>query len=204
MTITIKHIVFDIGSVLIHYDPHLAFVDMIPDKTERDWFFQNICTHEWNLQQDRGRTWEEAENILIEQFPDREHHIRGFRQNWRKMEPYAYDETVSILRQFISNGHDVTMLTNFASDTFLEIIEIYPFLKEPRGVTVSGDVGIIKPEPEIYDLHVRRFNLNPAQTLFIDDNISNIKAAHNAGWQAIQFIDPSTLRKDLSTYNFTI
>lgn len=202
MTTKIKHIVFDIGSVLIHYDPQLGFTDLIPDQTERNWFLKNICTHEWNLQQDRGRKWEDAENLLIEQFPDHEHHIKGFRQNWHKMVPYAYDDSVAILRQFIADGHDVTMLTNFASDTFREAQERFVFLKEPRGVTVSGDVFLMKPEREIYDLHIESFDLNPAETLFIDDNLPNIIAAREAGWQAVQFIDPATLRSDLNSYQF--
>ncbi|GAA0592034.1 HAD family phosphatase [Paenochrobactrum glaciei] len=202
MTTKIKHIVFDIGSVLIHYDPQLGFTDLIPDQTERNWFLQNICTHEWNLQQDRGRKWEDAENLLIEQFPDRENHIKGFRQNWHKMVPYAYDDSVAIFRQFIADGHDVTMLTNFASDTFREAQERFVFLKEPRGVTVSGDVFLMKPEREIYDLHIESFDLNPAETLFIDDNLPNIIAAREAGWQAVQFIDPATLRSDLNSYQF--
>lgn len=204
MTTAIKHIVFDIGSVLIHYDPHLGFADLIPDQAERDWFFKNICTHEWNLQQDRGRKWEEAENLLIEQFPDHEVHIKGFRQNWHKMVPYAYEDTVAILRQLIADGHDVTMLTNFASDTFREAQERFTFLKEPRGATVSGDVFVMKPEREIYDLHVRDFDLDPTVTLFIDDNKANIDAALEAGWQAIHFTDPANLRSDLAAYKLTV
>lgn len=72
----VKHIVFDIGMVLIHYDPDAAFLDVIPDANERKWFFDNVCTHEWNIEQDRGRKWPEAEALLIADFPDREHHIR--------------------------------------------------------------------------------------------------------------------------------
>lgn len=204
MTAKIKHIVFDIGSVLIHYDPSLGFTELIPDPNERDWFLTNICTSEWNLQQDRGRPWEEAENLLIAQFPDHEKYIKAFRQNWHKMVPHAYEDTVAILRRLIADGHDVTMLTNFASDTFREAQEIFAFLKEPRGATVSGDVCVMKPERKIYDLHIENFDLNPAETLFIDDNITNIIAAREAGWQAIQFIDPPKLRSDLASYHLTV
>ncbi|MFK4824157.1 HAD family hydrolase [Paenochrobactrum sp. BZR 588] len=204
MTIAIKHIVFDIGSVLIHYDPSLGFTELIPDQNERDWFLKNICTNEWNIEQDRGRSWEDAENLLIEQFPDRVAHIKGFRQNWHKMVPYAYEDTVTIFRKLIADGHDVTMLTNFASDTFREAQERFSFLKEPRGITVSGDVFLMKPEREIYDLHVESFDLNPVATLFIDDNPSNIAAAQEAGWQAVLFTDPTTLRSDLASYHLTV
>ena len=132
MTTEIKHIVFDIGKVLIHYDPHLPFARLIPDETERNWFFANICTHDWNIEQDRGRTWEEAEALLIAEHPAREEHIRAFRKYWHEMVPHAYEDSVAILEGLIAEGRDVTMLTNFASDTFREAQERFPFLKLPR------------------------------------------------------------------------
>ena len=78
----IRHIVFDIGKVLIHYDPHLAVADIIPDEDERNWFFANVCTSDWNIEQDRGRSWEEAEALLTAEHPERADQIRAFRQNW--------------------------------------------------------------------------------------------------------------------------
>lgn len=137
----INHIVFDIGKVLIHYDPHIPYSRLIPDDTERAWFFENVCTHDWNLEQDRGRTWEDAEALLLSSHPDREEHIRAFRLHWHEMVSHAYDDSVTILTGLIDSGHDVTMLTNFASDTFREAQKMYPFLTLSRGVTVSGDVA---------------------------------------------------------------
>ncbi|EPG19022.1 hypothetical protein L257_00500 [Brucella abortus 82-3893] len=116
----VKHVVFDIGKVLIHYDPELAFLDIIPDAGERRWFLENICTSAWNIEQDRGRSWQEAEALLLESHPQHHDHIRAFRRNWSRMVPHAYDDSVEILRGLIAAGHDVTMLTNFASDTFRE------------------------------------------------------------------------------------
>src|SRR5690606_32872952 len=116
--VDIRHIVFDIGKVLIHYDPHLPFSRIIPDTAEREWFFANLCTHEWNMEQDRGRTWEEAETLLIADHPARQDHIRAFRKRWREMVPHAYDDSVAIMTALIDEGRDVTMLTNFAADTF--------------------------------------------------------------------------------------
>lgn len=200
----VKHIVFDIGMVLIHYDPHAAFLDVIPDANERKWFFENICTHEWNIEQDRGRQWPEAEALLIADFPDREHHIRAFRQNWHMMVPHSIDGSVEIMRKLIADGHDVTMLTNFASDTLREAWERYPFLTESRGVTISGDIGLIKPDKAIYDHHVATFDLEPSSTLFIDDSPKNVAGAKAAGWQSVQFIDPETLKADLNSLGIRI
>src|SRR5215471_21807976 len=141
----IRHIVFDIGKVLIHYDPNHAFSRLIPDAEERKWFFDNVCTHDWNLEQDRGRTWEEAEALLIAEHPGHAEEIRAFRKYWREMVSHAYEDTVAIMEELIADGIDVTMLTNFASDTFREAQVVYPFLTTPRGVTVSGDIKLIKP-----------------------------------------------------------
>jgi len=93
----IRHIVFDIGKVLIHYDPDLPFSRLIPDPEERKWFFENVCTGEWNLEQDRGRTWEEAEALLIELHPAHEQNIRNFRRLWHEMVPHAYEDSVAIM-----------------------------------------------------------------------------------------------------------
>jgi 2-haloacid dehalogenase len=200
----IDHIVFDIGKVLIHYDPHLGLMDGIPDKARRDWFFANVCTHDWNIEQDRGRSWADAEALLIDQFPDEASNIRAFRKNWRKMVFAPIDGTVAIMRQLIADDRDVTMLTNFASDTFHEALEMFPFLNEPRGVTVSGDVGLIKPDVAIYEMHHGAFGLNPARTLFIDDVPANVDAARKAGWQAVRFIDAETLKSDLEGFGVRV
>lgn len=197
MTQTIRHIVFDIGKVLIHYDPDIPYSRIIPDPQERQWFFQNVCTHEWNLEQDRGRTWQEAEALLIAEHPEKEAHIRAFRQNWHEMVSHAYDDSVEIMLGLIEEGRDVTMLTNFASDTFRQAQEIFPFLKRPRGVTVSGDVGLIKPDVAIYQKHHSDFGLEPSATLFIDDSYPNVEGAREAGWQAVHFTGADKLREDL-------
>lgn len=194
----IRHIVFDIGKVLIHYDPDLPFSRLIPDAAERKWFFDTVCTPDWNIEQDRGRKWEDAEALLIADHPDHADNIRNFRRHWHEMVPHAYEDSVAIMEGLIDSGHDVTMLTNFASDTFREAQERFLFLKRPRGVTVSGDIGFIKPDREIYDHHVKAFSLDPAATLFIDDSQKNVDGAKAAGWQAVLFTGADRLRRDLA------
>lgn len=197
MTNQVKHVVFDIGKVLLHYDPELAYLDVIPDEAERRWFLENICTGAWNIEQDRGRSWQDAEALLIEAHPEKSSHIRAFRQNWNLMVPHSYDDSVAILRGLIAEGNDVTMLTNFASDTLREAQGRFPFLTESRGVTVSGDIRMLKPDREIYDHHVASFNLDPAATLFIDDSPANVEGAKAAGWQAVHFTGAPKLADDL-------
>ena len=200
----IRHIVFDIGKVLVHYDPDLPFSRLIPDETERKWFFDNVCTSAWNLEQDRGRTWEEAEALLIAEHPDHAENIRNFRRHWHEMVPHAYEDSVALLESLIDDGHDVTLLTNWASDTFRESRKRFPFLEKPRGVTVSGDIGLIKPDRAIYDHHAASFGLDPAASLFIDDSQKNVDGARAAGWQAVLFTDAGTLEADLERLGIAV
>lgn len=183
--------------MLLHYDPELAYLDVIPDEAERRWFLENICTGAWNIEQDRGRSWQDAEALLIEAHPEKSSHIRAFRQNWNLMVPHSYDDSVAILRGLIAEGNDVTMLTNFASDTLREAQGRFPFLTESRGVTVSGDIRMLKPDREIYEHHVASFDLDPAATLFIDDSPANVEGAKAAGWQAVHFTGAPKLADDL-------
>lgn len=194
----IRHIVFDVGKVLIHYDPDLPYRRVIPDPARRRWFFEHVCTHEWNLEQDRGRSWAEGEALAIAAHPDWAREIRFFRAGWREMVSHAYDDSVAVLKGLVAAGHDVTMLTNFAADTFAEARVIYPFLNLSRGTTVSGEVGFLKPERAIYDRHVRDFALDPAATLFIDDSDKNVAGAIDAGWQAVPFTGAEQLKADLT------
>ena len=196
----IRHIVFDIGRVLIHYDPDLPFSRLIPDTEARRWFFDNVCTSAWNIEQDRGRRWEDAEAELVAIHPGHEENIRNFRRHWHEMVPHAYDDTVAIMQQLIDLERDVTLLTNFAADTFAEARVRFPFLNSPRGVTVSGEAGIIKPDERIYRLHAQTFGLTPGATLFIDDSLKNVEGARAAGWNAVAFTDAATLRTDLARF----
>jgi 2-haloacid dehalogenase len=196
----IRHIVFDVGRVLVHYDPHQAYYDLLPVQAEREAFFRDVCTHDWNIEQDRGRSWEDAEAEAIGRHPDKHELIRAFRKNWHLMVSHEYPESVAIYRTLIANGHDVTLLTNFAKDTFREAQRTFPALAESRGVTVSGDVRLIKPDPAIYEHHTRAFALTPSATLFIDDSRANIAGARAAGWNAELFTGVEKLRDDLKRY----
>ena len=196
----IRHIVFDIGKVLIHYDPELPFMRLIPDAEKRARFLREVCTADWNIEQDRGRAWAEAEAHLIGLHPGEEEMIRAFRRHWHEMVPHALDDSVAIMQGLVDAGHDVTMLTNFAADTFVEARARYPFLEMPRGVTVSGEVGLIKPDERIYRLHAETFGLTPEATLFIDDSQPNVDGAVAAGWNAVLFTGAPALRDDLARF----
>ncbi|MCX7304831.1 MAG: HAD family phosphatase [Hyphomicrobiales bacterium] len=200
----IRHIVFDIGKVLVHYDPDLPFSRLIPDPAERRWFFENVCTPEWNIEQDRGRDWAEAEAELLAIHPDHAENIRNFRRHWHEMVPHAYDDSVAVMERLIDGGYDVTLLTNWAADTFVEARSRFPFLEKPRGITISGEIKAIKPDRGIYEHHVRTFELVPAATLFIDDSPKNVAGAKAAGWQAVLFVGAEPLEADLRRLGVTV
>ena len=200
----IRHIVFDVGKVLVHYDPHLAYTDLIPDEAERTAFLRDVCSHDWNQEQDRGRSWEEAEAEAISRHPTMAELIRAFRRNWDRMVSHAYEESVAVLRALVAKGHDVTLLTNFSADTFREARRRFPFLNENRGATVSGEVRLIKPDPAIYAHHTKAFGLAPAATLFFDDSPANVGAAREFGWRAELFLSAEQMRADLLRHRICI
>ncbi|NKB51004.1 MAG: HAD-IA family hydrolase [Rhizobiaceae bacterium] len=199
----IDHIVFDIGRVLIHWDPELVYLDLIPDADERQYFLSHICSPDWNLEQDRGRDWREAEDLLIADHPEKARLIRAYRGDWIKSVPHAYEDVAEVYAELIDAGHDLTLLTNFNQHTFLEAKEKFGFLTLARGETVSGDVRLVKPDAAIYAHHTSQHELNPATTLFIDDSANNIAAARQFGWQAIHFAGlegAPKLRAELAAY----
>jgi 2-haloacid dehalogenase len=196
----IRHIVFDVGKVLVHYDPHQGYYDLIPDPDARTAFLTDVCSGAWNQEQDRGRSWEEAEAEAIARHPDKHALIRAYRQNWHLMVSHAYDDSVAVLAALVARGHDITFLTNFASDTFREAQRRFPFLTKGRGATVSGDVRLIKPDPAIYAHHTQAFGLNPSATLFFDDSPANVEAARGVGWNAEIFTGAERMRTDLARH----
>lgn len=196
----IRHIVFDIGNVLISWEPERLYRRLIPDEAARRVFLAEVLTHEWNLEQDRGRSWADAEAEVLERYPQHADLIRAWRLHWHEMVPGAIEETVEILRALIASGYDVTALTNFAEDTFAEAQARFPYLTTFRGITVSGKVRLVKPDLAIYHHHVEAHDLDPAATLFFDDMPANIEAARAAGWNAERFVDPATMRADLEKW----
>lgn len=196
----IRHIVFDLGQVLIAYDMEAPYRRLVPDAEARQRFFTETGIHNWNLEQDRGRTWPDAEAALIAEHPHHADLIRAFRANWWEMIPGGIEPNITIVEELIDLGLDVTALTNWAPDTFTEAEARFPILRRFRGVTVSGRVGLIKPDAAIYDLHARTFGLTPAATLFFDDNPANVEAARARGWQAEVYASTDTLRSDLRRY----
>jgi len=200
----IRHIVFDIGNVLLKWDPELPYRRLIADPAERAHFLSDVCSPAWNAEQDRGRGWQEAEEVLIATYPEHAALIRAYRTHWPEMIPGHIEESVAVLEALTDSGHDVTGLTNFAADTFEIVRQRYPFLDRLRGVTVSARIGLLKPDVAIYRHHAETFGLDPGATLFFDDNPANVEGARATGWQAEVFRSPEELRADLGRYGIPL
>ena len=196
----IRHIVFDLGRVVLHWDPEIPYRHLIPDAAKRQRFLAEICNSDWLRQTDLGTNWSNAEHALIAHYPDDEDSIRAYRRNWHEMVPNLVEGTPEIIEALVAEGHDLTALTNFAEDTFEEARARFPILQSFRGITVSACVRIAKPDEAIFHRHARDFDLEPRATLFFDDMSENVAVARRVGWNAERFSDAETMRADLKRY----
>jgi 2-haloacid dehalogenase len=198
MSKTITHVVFDIGNVLIEWNPEYLYSKLIPDNNERQDFLGTICTPDWNLQQDLGRPWREAVQHLSEQHPDKADLIRAYSERWHDMVPGEIPGTPALLSELQTKGVPLYAITNFSEEKFAEAQDRFPFLKTTfLDIVVSGAERLIKPDLRIYQVLFQRNALNPAHCLFIDDSLANIEAARTLGMTAHHFTNASALEEDL-------
>ncbi|WP_298345807.1 HAD family phosphatase [uncultured Algibacter sp.] len=203
----INTIIFDLGGVLIDWNPEYVFLDVFKgNRKKMQWFFDNICTSDWNENQDAGYPMAKATEDRVALFPEYEKEIRMFYGRWEDMLGNAIAGTVAILKHLINtNDYKVVALTNWSAETFPIALERFEFLQWFEGIIVSGEEKTRKPFDEIYNLTLERFNINAENAIFIDDNLRNIEAAKNLGINGIQFKSPDQLIKELkTTYNINI
>lgn len=195
----ITAVVFDLGGVLIDWNPRYVYRELFGDEEQMEWFLTNICTSEWNARQDAGRTFEEATAILLEKHPEHEGLIRAYYDRWEDMLAGPIPGSVEILREVRDSPYRLYGLTNWSAESFPVARERYDFLNWFEGIVVSGEICMIKPDPEIFEHLSDRFNLKPQATVFIDDVEANVEAARAAGYRAIRFENPEQLRSDLKS-----
>lgn len=194
----INNIIFDLGGVLIDWNPDYMYKKILQDENQRKWFLENICTSDWNEAQDGGRSINEANELLIKSFPEYKDLILAYYSRWEEMLNGPIVGTVDIFRSLKSqNKHGIYALTNWSAETFPRALELFDFLHWFDGRVVSGEEKTRKPFKEIYDIIINRFDLIPTETLFIDDNLRNIQAAQALGIVSIHFQSPEQLRKEL-------
>jgi 2-haloacid dehalogenase len=194
----ISNIIFDLGGVLIDWSPDYMYQKLIPEPQAQKLFLETICTLDWNEQQDGGRLIAEANLELISKFPQHRALIEAFYERWEEMLGGPIQPTVELFRQLkASKLFGLYALTNWSAETFPRALELFDFLHWFDGRIVSGEEKTRKPFKEIYDLTLSRFNLVATETLFIDDNLRNIKAAAELGIVTHHFLSPEGLEIDL-------
>ena len=198
----INTIIFDLGNVLIDWNPKYVFDKMFDDEEKKKYFFENICTMEWNETQDAGRSIKEATEELVALHPDWKEYIEAYYDQWTDMLGGPIHDTVEIFRQLKESGKfKLYALTNWSAELFPYALELYEFLHWFDGRVVSGEEKIRKPSPEFYHVLLDRFNVLPEEALFIDDNFRNIQAAEKIGIHTIHFISPQQLKEELENLN---
>jgi len=201
----INTVIFDLGGVLIDWNPRYVYRTIFKTEEEIDWFFENVATHDWNENQDAGYPIAKATEELVAQHPEWEKEIKAYYGRWTEMLGGPIQETVEIFRQLKDNPDIKTYaLTNWSAETFHIALERYDFLHWFDGRVVSGEERTRKPFHDFYQRLLERYEVDPSQALFIDDNLRNVKAAEALGIKGIQFTTPGRLAehlKDLGIIN---
>lgn len=192
-------IIFDLGAVLIDWNPRYLYRKIFKTEEEISWFLENICTHDWNEKQDAGRPFEEATEELVIKFPEHDAAIRAWYGRWEETISGAIPGTVEILRQLRdSKKYRLYALTNWSAQTFPWALQNFEFLHWFEGIVVSGVEKSRKPFPEFYQVLFDRYKVTPASALFIDDSQRNIDGAQAVGLPGIHFQSPEQLKADLN------
>ena len=197
-------VVFDIGNVLIGWDPRNLYRTVFADGAEMECFLGSICDHAWNLEQDRGRSWADAVAERIALHPGSAAAIRAYDQRWQDMVSGAIDENVAVLQGLKAAGVPVYAITNFSHGKFEECLARFPFLTTFDGVVVSAREGLVKPDPAIFRLFLDRYGFEAPDCLFIDDSAANIGTARALGMQAILYGKGVDLAAGLRSLGFPI
>jgi HAD superfamily hydrolase (TIGR01509 family) len=197
MVTTSPTVVFDVGNVLLRWDPRHLYRRLIPDEGRMHWFMQNVCTSAWNLEQDRGRPWADAVALLVAQHPEWEQEIRAYDERWHETVAGVIEDSVAVLADLKAQGEKVYAITNFSREKWAESVIRFPFLGTFDGVIVSAHENLIKPDPAIYQTLFERYELSPGDCIFVDDSEKNIKGARAVGMQAVHFVEPIDLRTEL-------
>lgn len=202
---TIDTVIFDLGNVLIDWNPrHLYRKLFAGDEEGMERFLAEVCTAEWNERQDAGRSWQEAIEEATAQHPTQAHLIRAYYERWVEMLGGPIHESVALLDELRRTNTRLFALTNWSHETFPIALERYEFLSWFHGILVSGREKLIKPDPAIFRLLISRFDIDVERAVFIDDSMRNVEGARRAGLHAIHFRGAQPLRQELRNLGLSV
>ncbi|MDQ4140721.1 MAG: HAD family phosphatase [Bacteroidota bacterium] len=194
----IRTIIFDLGGVFVDWNPQYLYRKIFSNEAEMHYFLENICTADWNEEQDGGRTIKEATDYLLAKHPEHEDNIRAYYERWPEMLGGVISGTVDIFKELKEkNKYNFYALTNWSAETYPIAQEKFDFLGWFDGVVVSGTEKDRKPFASFYNTLLNRYNVHPSEAIFIDDNLRNVQAAEALGIKTIHFTSPEALRKEL-------
>lgn len=191
-------VVFDIGRVLVRWNLRHLYAKLIDDPAELDWFVTHVVTEAWHFEHDAGRDLQEMVTEKRRAFPDHAHLVEAYATRFHETIPGPVPGTAALVERLDAAGVPLYAITNFAAAFWGPFRADWPVLAHFRDTVVSGQEKMAKPDPAIFELAARRFAIDPAHTLFIDDNPANIAAARDCGWQTHLFIDAAALEGDLA------
>jgi 2-haloacid dehalogenase len=198
MTSHIKAIIFDFGNVLLEWNPKRVYQRYFQDDPEgMERFFKEVNFADWNLQQDKGRPFAEGVAVLSEKFPHYAQLIQAYHDNWIDSIGAAYIGTIDMLKQLKQAGYPLYGLSNWSAETFPLAREKYDFFDLFDDFVISGEVGHVKPDPEIFQILLAKIGRPAHECLFIDDALTNINRAQMMGFETIHFQSPEQLKISL-------
>jgi 2-haloacid dehalogenase len=163
-------------------------------------FLAEVCTVEWNEEQDAGRSFAEGVALLQARYPEHRDRIAAFHLRWEEMLAGVIPGVTEILRDVKAAGHPVYALSNWSAETWPIAQRRFEFLSWFDGVVVSGQIGLRKPDPAIFQHLLERFDLEAGRTLFVDDSERNVEAARRLGFEALRFESAPQLRRNLALH----
>lgn len=190
--------VWDVGDVLYDWDPRNLYKKLIADPERLDWFLANVVTRDWHFQHDAGRPFAETSAELIARHPAEAELVRAFGARWLETIAGPTAGTHAIVRRLASAQVPQFAITNFSAEFWARFAPHAPILRQFRGIIVSGEERLVKPDPRIFALARQRFQLGDGAAVFIDDNPANVEAARRAGWHAVRFQTAAALSAALS------
>ncbi len=197
--------IFDLGAVLIDWNPRYLFRTLFDDEAAMEHFLTVVCSPIWNIEQDAGRSFAAALADAGARHPEHVPMIQAYWERWDEMLGGPIEGTVAILEQLHAAGTPLYALTNWSAETFDFARSRYPFLQRFAGIVVSGEEGLVKPDPRIYHRLLDRFQIDPQRAVFIDDSPPNVAAAaHYFGMHGHHFTNPEDLRSDLIRLGFPL
>jgi len=192
----IKNIIFDFGNVFMEWNPRRIFQQIIPEQEIAN-FMQTVWHDEWNGNLDSGMSFVENERILLAKYPQHKEYITYFHQHWYDSLSEENQESIALLTDIQRAGYATYGLSNWSAETFPPTMKAHPFFETLKGIVISGNERVCKPNPKIYQILMERYRLLPEECVFIDDRQENLNTAQQLGIETILFRTAEQTRESL-------